>query len=191
MLRLPSEKVVGLVHVSFDSTLHLKTFLVSLPTASRFLAKVENLALPQEFEIARLDCAAVNSQGHVRLSDGTQIRKVEVIPALLPYDITSLDWAIMRQTIATLGIEDQCRYHPGHDVLENLGFDPFSNSIDCSKLSSHPAPLLKTIQAGIQDHEPGFGTVSQQKIADTLRKFGMRIPAARPSSRSGPSTGKN
>jgi len=44
MLRLPSEKVVGLVHVSFDSTLHLKTFLVSLPTASRFLAKVENLA---------------------------------------------------------------------------------------------------------------------------------------------------
>jgi hypothetical protein len=63
----------------------------------------------------------------VRLSDGTQIRKVEVIPALLPYDITSLDWAIMRQTIATLGIEDQCRYHPGHDVLENLGFDPFSN----------------------------------------------------------------
>jgi hypothetical protein len=73
-LRLPSDKIVGLVLVSFDSTLHQKTFLVSLPTADRFLAKLENLPKPQEFEIARLGEATINSQGQVQLSDGAQIR---------------------------------------------------------------------------------------------------------------------
>lgn len=184
MLRLLSNEIVGLVLVSFDSTIHQKTFLVSLPTADRFRAKLENLPTPQEFEIARLNGATIDSRGQVQLSDGAQIRGVEVIPSLLPYNITRLDGAIIRQTIAALGIEEECRYHPGHDVLENLGFDPYRNSIDCSKLSGHPPPLVKTIQARIQDHEPGLGTVSLQKIADTLRNFGMRIPAGRTSSRS-------
>jgi hypothetical protein len=180
ILRLPSDKIVSLVIVSFDSTIHQKTFLVSLPTADSFRAKLENLPVSQEFEIARLAGATIDSGGQVRLSDGAQIRGVEVIPALLPYNITPLDWAIIRQTIATIGIEDRCRYHPGDLVLEKLGFNPFRNSIDCSKLSDHPAGLLKVIQARIQDHESSFGTVSLQKIADTLRKFGMRIPVARP-----------
>ena len=191
MLRLPSDQNVGLVLVSFDSTVHQKTFLISLPTADRFLAKLENMPGPQEFEIGRLGGAKINSQGHVRLSDGAQIRGVEVIPALLPYNITPMDWAIIRQTIAALNIEDQCRYHPGDLVLENLETNPFQDSIDCSKLAGHQAPLLKAIQARIEDYEPVFGTVSLPKIADTLQKFGMRKPIHRPSAPRRPTRSEN
>jgi hypothetical protein len=184
MLRLPSDQIVGLVLVSFDSTFHQKTFLVSLPTADRFRAKLENMPGPQEFEISKLDGATINSQSHVPLSDGAQIRGVEVVPALLPYNITALDWAVIRQTIAELGIEEECRYDPGELVRKTLGATPIPGGIDCSKLSGREAPLLKVIQARVEDHEPDFEKVSLQKIAETLHKFGMRIPASRPSSRS-------
>jgi hypothetical protein len=182
MLRLLSSEIVSLVLVSFESAIHQKSFLVSLPTASSFRAKLEGAPKSQEFEIARLGGATINSRGQVQLSDGAQIRGVEIIPALLPYDITPLDRAIIRQTIATLGIEEQCRYDPGGRLPE-AEFNPFDYAIDCSKLSGHPPPRLKAVQARIEDHESGFETVSLQKIANTLRKFGMRIPASRPSSR--------
>jgi hypothetical protein len=190
-LRLPSKMSVTLVCVSFDSKTHEKTFLVSLPTASSFRASLEGAPKSQEFEIDRLEGAMIDGRGHVRLSNGDQIRAVEIIPALLPYDITPLDWAIVRQTIAILGIEEQCRYDPGGRLPE-VEFNPFDYAIDCSKLSGHRPPLRKTIQARIEDDKKtGFGTVSLQKIADTLRKFGMRIPANRPSSRSGLARAKN
>jgi hypothetical protein len=191
MLRLPSGEIVHLVYVSFDSTFHQKTFLVSLPTASSVLARFEGKPQFEEFEISRLDGAIIDDRGHVRLSDGAQIRSVEVIPALLSYNITPLDWAIIRQTVAELGIEEECRYDPGELVRKTLETHPFHDAIDCSKLSGHPTPLLKSIQARIQDNDPGFGTVSLQKIADTLRKFGMRIPSRRQSSRDRPARAQN
>jgi hypothetical protein len=191
MLRLPSDQSVGLVLVSFDSTVHQKTFLVSLPTAVSFRARRESKAQPEEFEISRLDGATINSEGHVQLSDGTQIRGAEVIPTLLPYNITPLDWAIIRQTVAELGIEEECRYDPGQLVRRTWGANPFHGGIDCSKLSGRRAPLLKTIQARIEDDEPNFRTVSLQKIADTLRKFNMRVPTSRASSRARPARARN
>jgi hypothetical protein len=191
MLRLPSDQIVGLVLVSFDSTVHRKTFFVSLPTADRFRAKLENMPGSQEFEISRLDGATINGEGHVQLSDGTQIRGVVVIPTLLPYNITPLDWAIIRQTVAELGIKEECRYDPGELIRRTWGANPFHGSIDCSKLSGRQAPLLKTIQARIEDDEPNFRTVSLQKIADTLRKFNMRIPTSRASSRARPARARN
>src|ERR1700746_2871255 len=90
--RLPSSKIVHLVCISFDSTIHKKRFLVSLPSANSFKARFEGEPEPQEFEIASLAGATINGWGHVRLSDGTQILGVEIIPALLPYKVTRLDW---------------------------------------------------------------------------------------------------
>jgi hypothetical protein len=190
-LRLPSTKIVHLVCISFESQIHKKKFFVSLPSANSFKARFEGEPEPQEFEIASLAGATINGWGHVRLSDGTQILGVEIIPALLPYKVTRLDWAIIRQTVAALGVEDECRYDPGELAQRALGTNPIGNPIDCSRLSGHTAPLLKVIQGRIQDHEPGFKTVSLQKIADTLRKFGMRIPSGRASSRSGRARANN
>lgn len=162
-LRLPSGEIVHLIYVGFDSTFHQKTFLVSLPTASSVLARFEGKARFEELEISRLDGAIIDGRAHVRLSDGAQIQSVEVIPALLPYNITPLDMTIIRQTVAELGIEEECRYDPGELVRQALGTYPFHDSIDCSKLSGHPTPLLKSIQARIQDNDPKFGTVYRRR----------------------------
>jgi len=185
-LELPSRQVVHLVDVRFESTRHRMTFRVSLPSANRVRARFDQGQLV-EFDISRLDGAIADGQGSVRLSDGAVIRSVEIIPALLPYNITALDCAILRQTILELGIEEECRYDPGDLDSERLEIALLYKAVDCSKLGGHIAPLLKTVQARMQDNEPEFGTVSQQKIADTLNKFGMRIPANRKPSRAKPS----
>jgi hypothetical protein len=177
-LKLPSSEIVYLVYVSFRSTIHQKTFLVSLPTAGGVRARFLDDPKLQELEIERLNGAIANGRGDVWLSDGAQIRSVEVIPALLPYEITPLDWTIIRQTMAELGIEEHCRYDPGLQAARTYLGDWLSNSIDCSKLADRPTPLLKSIQARVQDH-PEFGSISLQKISDTLHKFGMRKPASR------------
>jgi hypothetical protein len=178
-LKLPSSEIAYLIYVSFRNTVHQKTFLVSLPTAGKVRARLLGDQKLQEFEIERLNGAIANGRGDVWLSDGAQIRGVEVIPALLPYEITPLDWTIIRQTIAELGIEEHSRYAPRFEVARTYLGRSLLNSIDCSKLTGHPPPLLKSIQARVLDDSPEFGTISLQKIADTLRKFGMRRPANR------------
>lgn len=183
MLKLPSGEIVYLVHVGFQSAVHQKTFLVSLPTAAKVRARFLGDPKLQELEMERLNGAIANGRGDLLLSDGAQIRSVEVIPALLPYEITPLDWTIIRQTIAELGIEEHSRYDPDPD---DPGFEAartylgrlLLNSIDCSKLTGHPRPPLKSIQARVQDYTE-FGLISLPKISDTLSKFGMRKPASR------------
>src|SRR5262249_21756523 len=98
-----------------------------------------------------------------KLSDGTQIRGVEVIPTLLPYNITPLDWAIIRQTVVELGIEEECRYDPGELVRKTWGANPFHGGIDCSKLSRRQAPLLKTLKPRIEDDDPNYRRLSLKK----------------------------
>jgi hypothetical protein len=112
-LRLPSREVVALVCIGFESRRHQKTFLVSLPSAVSFRGKFQGNAASQAFEIDRLEGAKIDGRGHVLLSNGDQLGAVEVRPALLPYKLTPLDWKIIRQTIAILGIERRCRYRPG------------------------------------------------------------------------------
>jgi hypothetical protein len=116
MLRLPSSVIAYLVCVSFDSAIHQRTFLVRLPTASSVRARFEGKPQLQEFEITRLHGATINGQGHVRLSDGAQVRAVEIVPARLPYNITPLYWAIVRQTVAALG------------TRKSVGMTPVSSS---------------------------------------------------------------
>ena len=162
ILRLPSQEVTHLVFISLNSTQDELTFSVSLPAARGVRARFEDGLVPENFEIGRLLGATVDAEGHVQLADGGRIQSVEIIPALLPYHLTELDWKILHETVAQLGIEEECRYDPGEGFRKDLR-DSLFGSIDCSKLSGHKSPLLKTISARVG------GKASLQKIADIRR----------------------
>jgi hypothetical protein len=52
--------------------------------------------------------------------------------------------------------------------------------INCGALEGLELPSLKYLAAQIGKKDPTLKRLSHQKIADALRKFGMRIPASRP-----------
>ena len=176
-MRLPSGDVVSLTWVSFESAAHRKTFIVKLPTALKFKATSQDELLIDD--IGRLEGATLDEKGNVELQDGTLMRAVEITPALLPYEISSLDRAIVALTISQMNALDICSYSSGGVFLDHSKDDPDVGFIDCSKLTDLNVPILKVIKGHIADRAPELATVSEQKIADALRKFGMRIPAKR------------
>ena len=84
--------------------------LISLPTAARFRAKLRSAAW-HDFDIFRLNGAAVDSGGTVRLADGTLLRAVEVIPANLPNEPSELAWRIVRYAVELAGAQVRCYRH--------------------------------------------------------------------------------
>jgi hypothetical protein len=92
--------------------------------------------------------------------------------------VTDLDWCIVHHTIEFIGAEQECYKYP-------IRFERPRDALDCSALPAlrDRIPLLKQIQGYIADREAALKDLSEQQIANTLRKFGMRIPASRPSSR--------
>jgi hypothetical protein len=175
-LRLPSQETVGLVGVLFDS-LDERTFIVSLPTSGEFRAKRPGHSKADIFDIFELDDAIVDGNCAIQLRDGTVVRAVEVVPALLPHIVTETDLSIVHQTIELVGAKDETRYRFPAD-LKLLPAD----GLDCGTLPSlqDRIPLLKRIKAHIEDHEPSLKGISEQQISDSLQKFGMRIPKKRP-----------
>jgi hypothetical protein len=109
---LPSGKVVGLTNVSFNNDALDKTLVVSLATSAQFNAKRQGESAARTFSIFELDGATVANDGSVRLSDGTILRAVEVIPANLPLKPSELDWRIVRHVISIIGAEDRCYAAP-------------------------------------------------------------------------------
>jgi hypothetical protein len=174
-LRLPSQETVGLVAVFFDS-LDERTFIVSLPTSSEFRAKRPGHSKADIFDIFELDDAIVDGNFAIQLRDGTVLRAVEVVPALLPHIVTETDLSIVHQTIELVGAKDETRYRFPADLKL------LADGLDCGTLPSlqDRIPLLKQIKAHIEDHEPSLKGISEQQISDSLRKFGMRIPKKRP-----------
>jgi hypothetical protein len=174
-LRLPSQETVGLVDVLFDS-LDEKTFIVSLPTSGEFRAKRPGQPKAAIFDIFELDHAMVDGNCAIQLRDGTVVRAVEVVPALLPYIVTETDFSIVHQTIELVGAKDETRYRLPADLKLS------ADGLDCGKLPGlqDRIPLLKQIKAHIEDHEPSLKGISEQQISDSLQKFGMRIPKKRP-----------
>lgn len=174
-LRLPSDEIVGLVCALIECPAHGTIFIVSLPASAQFRAKRRDGSKVETFDIFQLDRATFDSSGSVELANGARLRAVEVIPALRPYQETKLDWRIVHHTIAYLQAEEECYRCPIEFV------SPF---LDCSTLPGlrlrRKTPLLKQIKDHIEKREPGLNGVSEQKIADALRKFGIRIPVARP-----------
>jgi hypothetical protein len=179
-MRLPSGDIVNLVGIFFESVVHQKTFIVWLPTAVHFRAILNDHSVIDQFDIGRLEEAVLDEAGNVELRDGTLMRAVDIIPARLPYEPSGLDWTIISLTISRLGAQNKCSYSTEGLFSEHPDHDPYIGLIDCNKLAGLSIPELKVIKGYIEDREPRLATLSAQKISDTLRKFGMRIPVARP-----------
>lgn len=182
MLALPSRDQVGLVNVSFDSHTLGKTLIVSLATSAEFSAKCRGEADARRFSIFELDGATADHDGIVRLSDGVVVRAVEVIPAKLPLQPSDLDWRIVHHVILISKAEDQCyrslREHAKPkclDVSEEM--IPEARLVNCGALEGLELPSLRYLAQQISKKDPTLKRLSCQKIADALRKFGMRIPA--------------
>jgi hypothetical protein len=172
-LQLPSREVVGQVAVFAKNAVAGSISIVTLPTCKKSRGRREGSQELEEFDIFRLDGAIVNGRGTVELVDGTRLRAVEVVPALLPYNVTDLDWCILHYTIALIKAERECYTYP-------IRFARPSDALDCSTLLGLNARvLLKQIQGYIAEREPALEDLSEQKIADALCKFGMRIPSPR------------
>jgi hypothetical protein len=179
-LNLPSAEVVGLVQIVFDCPVNDKAYVVSLPTSKQFRARRPNTSEYERLDIAQLHEATLDGTGNVRLTDGATLRAVEVLPARLPLAPSTLDWLILYHTIRFVGAEEQSSQSlrdafndPPIDMIPNLFW------IDCGKLTGLAIPKLDSITAYITSIERTL-VVSQQKIADTLRKFGVRFPQPRP-----------
>jgi hypothetical protein len=184
-MRLPSGEVVGLTNVLFSSHALGTTLVVSLATSAQFKAKRQGEAEPRLFSIFELDGANADSNGSVRLSEGSVLRAVEIIPANLPLKPSELDWLIVHHVIWIIGAETRCyrslREHAKPRCLD-LPEDivPEIKFIDCSALKGLELPPLKYLAREIGKKHPALKKLSHQKIADALRTFGMRIPRSRP-----------
>lgn len=175
-LRLPSQQIVGLVGAFVESA---ADETIALHTSQFFRAQRQISAGFEIFDIFKLDGATFDGSGAVQLSDGTRLRAVELTPSLLPYHVTELEWCIIRHTIAFMGVESECRYL--------LPSERFCYALDCSALPAlqDRVPLLKQIRGYILDQDPALEDLSEQKIADAMCKFGIRIPRTRRTRRLG------
>jgi hypothetical protein len=183
ILRLPSRDVVGLANVFFDSHALGKTLVVSLATSAEFRAKRQGEADARRFSIFELDGAKTNNNGIVRLSNGAVLRAVEVLPAKLPLKPSDLDWRIVHHVVSIIHAEDRCyrslREHAKPKCLDVPGeMIPDTRFLDCSALDGLKLPSLKHLAKQIGKKDPALKRLSRQKIADALRKFGMRIPTS-------------
>jgi hypothetical protein len=174
-LLLPSGKWTALVDVVFPDL----GCIVSLPTSSRFRALSDTNSRHQLFEISLLDDAEVCADGSVQLADGSRLRAVEVIPTRLPYEPSDRDERILRHVISLTG-SDHCYRSIREGLPEHLQPQvPDLRALDYSRVRTIQAPPLKVIKAYIEDHDPEL-RVSNQKIADALATFGVRVPRPRP-----------
>jgi hypothetical protein len=178
-LRLSSGDVVGLVDVHFP--VRDKVFIVSLPTSARFRANCPGASQRGCFEIDRLDGAVAAFDGNVLLTDGATLSAVEVIPTRLLHSPTNLDWRIVQLTVAMIKTENHCYRslrtgvpQPQQDMVPDL------QRLDCNKLYGLDLPQLQEIASYIGQQDWTLRKLAPQKIADALRKFGMRVPKPRP-----------
>jgi hypothetical protein len=178
-LPLPSQDIVTLTGIHFERQDN-HAFTAWLRSSKTSQARHEDQAI--EFETVVLDNAAVDIAGNVTRTDGKIVRAVQVIPAKLPYVITDLDWRIVHQTISSANAEDRCYARPaGSEGTDFIATGRELNLLNYSALMSlENVPYLKVIQRDLLKHNPNSKVVSEQKISDTLSKFGIRHKRKRP-----------
>jgi hypothetical protein len=177
LLRLVSGDKVGLVDIRFDRPVRRTVCCVSLPASTHFVAKTEGQNFSRRFEIMRLNQARIDGRGHVRLSDGSKLRALEIEPERLPVEPSDLDWRIVHLTLECVGAR-----HCYRSLREDLPPDqrdmvPDSHFLDVARLSGLTLPPLQDITRHIASR---YKKVSGQQVANSLRKFGIRRPQARP-----------
>jgi hypothetical protein len=177
-LRLVSAELVGLVEVLFEAPWVPCTYSVELRTAPQFRGRGSRGY--QERPIIELNRAVVDATGLVTLADNTELSAVEVLSAPMLTEPSELDWRIIHLVLKTIEGGEQCYRSLGEglpsatpDHVEDVRF------LDCQMLPALNPPPLNDIVKGIARLDPTLHA-SGQKIADALRKFGVRVPSPRP-----------
>jgi hypothetical protein len=187
-LQLQTTVVVWLVSVIFDGPADAVGFVVPLRTAKAFFAVDMNDSRKRRFEIELLEGATIDASGVVSLANGDQVRALELVPAQLPYKLSELDERILHLTLSMIkGAESRC-YRDLRDDLPaaERGGIPSLRFLDFSKLAEGPerpalkVPYLKVIRGKFEETYPRAASPSEQKIADALKKAGIRVPRRRP-----------
>lgn len=183
LMKLPSGEICGLVNIHCEVPGSDITYVASLPTSARFHGR-RAASQSEFFEIDRLHGGMIDSAGVVTLTDGQQIRSVEVEPAGLQHRPSELDWRIVHLTLSMIKGAERC-YRSLGETLPEPHATQLSNFLflDCSKLSGLDVPPLKVIAAHIRTQDKTLKNLSLQKIADALSKFGIRIVRPRPRTR--------
>lgn len=184
-LRLPAGDVVFLTRLFVP----LIEQNIWLETSKRFQAKWQNCAVSDSTD--KLDGAKVKADGSVHLTDGRIVVAIDVIPLPLPYELSDLEWVIVKTLIAFLGAERFSlrslregipnRLKRGMPTKSHVDFARLARLGDPEFRKAHGIrlPYLKEIAGRIQSQ---FGhKVSEQTIANALEKVGIRLPARRKS----------
>ncbi len=176
-LKLPSDEIVTLTGLLFERG-NRHVYTVWLHSSKTCHARYRSDLI--EFDTGDLGDAIVDGHGNVALTDGRVIRAVQVTPAKLPYQITELDWRIVHAAISAAKAE-QGSYAVLLPATSELISEARSlNLIDYTALEWIKAPYLKVVQGHLLKQNPTSKVVSEQKISDTLSKFGIRHKRARP-----------
>jgi hypothetical protein len=180
LLQLPSGETVGLPYLMFDAPWEEATFVVSLRTAPRFRGRRQGASKKVEYEIKRLNNAEVDRAGTVTLSDQSILYSVEMSSAPMMAEPSELDWKIVHAALACIKGGERCYRSMREEVpFGDPELIPEDRYLDCQRLSGLELPPLKELVAAIRKHDRGLDKKSQQKIADALRKFGLRLPTSR------------
>ena len=152
---------------------HLKARPIERPSSSSFCQRRLNSRLINLLvgDIGRLEGATLDEKGNVELQDGTLMRAVEITPALLPYEISSLDRAIVALTLSQMNALDICSYSSGGVFLDHSKDDPDVGFIDCSKLAGLNVPILKVIKGHIADRAPNSQLFQNKRSRTRSRKI--------------------
>jgi hypothetical protein len=181
LLPLPSCERIAQVHVVYESLVRDVTYFVWLPSASKFKALRDGNSELEIFDIFELDGGTIEFDGSVFLSDGIRLRAVEVVPEVLPYELSDLEWRILHHTICFMKVEDRVLRSRWEGLSARFQKRlPAQLVIDFSRLIGLNVPLLKQIRGYISDKDSPARIPSAEKIAATLKKCGMRIPPSRP-----------
>lgn len=181
-IRLPSTESVGLIQILYASP--LKTFIVALPPATKLKATRDQATISEAFDVTRFHEATVDVDGVVHLSDGLRLKAAEIRPHRLPLCPTQIDWRIVHATVRALRAEKKCYRPISYGLPKRLRRliprSEYSEFLDCMALRRLRVPTLKELGYRLREIHPFLRNVSDQKIATTLRTFGIRIPQSRP-----------
>ena len=131
----------------------------------------------RRFEITRLNQARIDGCGHVRLSDGGKLRALEIEPERLAVKPSDLDWCIVHLTLELVGATHCYRNLREDFPPERRDMVPDLLFLDVARLSELALPPLQDVTRYITNR---YKKVSGQQVANSLRKFGIRHPQARP-----------
>lgn len=178
-MRLPSAEVVGAVDVMFEAPWVPCVYIIGLRYAPGFRGRPLRSS-HEKYPIFELNRATVDAAGTVRLADGTVLENVEMLTAPMMSEPSDLDWRILAAALKVIKDGETCFRSLREGVpAPHVDFVPDLRGLDWARLPKLKTPPLKVIVAEIRRIDPEL-RASVQKIADALRKFGLRVPVPRP-----------